>query len=379
MISLPLFFNGLTHQQKQAWQNPYTLGGDIRFHSGELFPDIDGTAIALIGVAQTEDFTSVNAVRKQLYTLAPLSRRINIADWGNLRPIDDRENIYARLREVCEYCLTENILPVIIGDRHDNAFGQFWSYETSGKIITIVSIDSTIDLRIQDDSNLSDNHVHHILSHYPNYLLEYAHLGYQRHLTNPTIVQTLQHLNLELRSIGQMRDSLHDIEPTIRAADMLSFDLSALRSDTYVSDRSTPFGFTNDEACQICWYAGMSEMLTSIGFYGYSSAHDKEMIGAKTLAAMIWYFWEGFVFRREVHSFKSNFYVRYIVPIPNANIEITFYKSKITDKWWLEVFPDTNNTLLYERKKVVPCSYQDYETACQGKIPERWLKALDKI
>ncbi len=33
----------------------------------------------------------------------------------------------------------------------------------------------------------------------------------------------------------------------------------------------------------------------------------------------------------------------------------------------------------YERHYLVPCSYKDYETACQEDIPERWWQAMKKM
>jgi formiminoglutamase len=56
---------------------------------------------------------------------------------------------------------------------------------------------------------------------------------------------------------------------------------------------------------------------------------------------------------------------------------IAFYKSKLTDKWWMEVaLPQTQ---LYPRNTMVPCSYADYQTATLGELPERYLQTLAKL
>ncbi|HSK12544.1 MAG TPA: hypothetical protein VK907_04965, partial [Phnomibacter sp.] len=42
-------------------------------------------------------------------------------------------------------------------------------------------------------------------------------------------------------------------------------------------------------ACQICWYAGLSNKLSSIGFYEYNPLEDSKGQTASVIATMIWY------------------------------------------------------------------------------------------
>ncbi|MDZ7650641.1 MAG: arginase family protein [Cytophagales bacterium] len=52
---------------------------------------------------------------------------------------------------------------------------------------------------------------------------------------------------------------------------LLSFDVTAIRSsDAPGNANAQPFGLTGEEACQLCWYAGMNEKLSSVGFYEYN-------------------------------------------------------------------------------------------------------------
>jgi formiminoglutamase len=163
-------------------------------------------------------------------------------------------------------------------------------------------------------------------------------------------------------------------------ADMVSFDLSAIkRSDVFAQNPSSPFGLSGEEACQICWYSGMNEKLSSFGIYEYARKLDNQNQSASVIAIMLWYFIEGFCHRKEEYSFKSNFHIRYLVPLKKSETTLVFYKSKTTDKWWLEVGDSKAEQGKFGRKIIVPCSYSDYETANKGDIPERWLKAQDKI
>jgi len=177
-----------------------------------------------------------------------------------------------------------------------------------------------------------------------------------------------------------MRTNLQEIEPAIRNADMVSFDITAIRSsDAPGNSRTQPFGLTGEEACQICWYAGLNEKLSSIGFYEYNpdldDAHKKT---ASVIATMIWYFIEGYHHRKNEQNFRSNDFMKYVVSMPVEPETLTFYKSKFSDKWWLEV-PNPSNNKRYTRNSVVPCSYNDYQLAVKGEVPERYINTLAKL
>jgi formiminoglutamase len=223
-----------------------------------------------------------------------------------------------------------------------------------------------------------------MLLHHPNYLFDYCHLGYQRYFVDKEVLNTFIKLNFEMKSIGQMRDNLQDIEPLVRAADMLSFDVSAIKhTDLPLNNPIHPFGLTGEEACQLSWYAGTNEKLTSVGFYGIEDENKQNVLVSKVVATIIWYFIEGFAHRKVEYSFKSNFHIKYIVPLMGSgkNLqahELVFYKSRQTDKWWMEIPTTPDEIKNFGRNVIIPCSYTDYETANKGIVPDRWLKAMEK-
>jgi formiminoglutamase len=45
----------------------------------------------------------------------------------------------------------------------------------------------------------------------------------------------------------------------------------------------------------------------------------------------------------------------------------------------MDVPVKTNYKNIYERHHLVPCSYNDYETACKDDIPDRWWQAYQKL
>jgi formiminoglutamase len=223
-------------------------------------------------------------------------------------------------------------------------------------------------------------HIHKILLHEPNYLFSYTHLAYQSYLIDPLASAVLEKLYFEAFRIGQMRTNMQEIEPAIRNADLLSFDITAIRSaDAPGNNNAQPFGLTGEEACQICWYAGLNEKLSSIGFYEYNpTLDDSQKKTAAVIATMIWYFIEGYYHRKNDQNFKGNDFMKYSVSMPVEPEVITFFKSKVSEKWWMEV-PHPNGNERYSRNSIVPCSYADYQTAIRGEVPERYISTIAKL
>src|SRR5882672_1872051 len=287
---------------------------------GEKMPDYKQAHMALFGVSE-ERGTQNNSgcaqapdeIRKKLYPLKKGNGAYNIIDLGNLNPGIDLEESYVRLSEICRILLENNVLPIIIGGSHDMDYGQYWAYEGFDKLVSLLNVDAFLDLEDKHGTTPDRKHLHKILLHEPNYLLSYTHLAYQTYLIDPASIGVLEKLYFEAFRIGQIRTNLAEMEPAIRQADMLSFDVTAIRSaDAPGSDRAQPFGLSGEDACQISWYAGMNEKLSSVGFYGYSpdldDAHKKT---ASVIATMIWYFLEGFYHRKNERDFKSNDFTKY--------------------------------------------------------------------
>src|SRR5678815_1023568 len=150
---------------------------------------------------------------------------------------------YVRISEVCRILLENNVLPVIIGGTHDLDFGQYAGYETLEKLVSFLNVDAFLDLEDKGSSTPSQQHINKILLHEPNYLFSYTHLAYQSYLIDPQSVSILEKLYFEAFRIGQIRTNLQEIEPAIRNADLLSFDVTSIRSsDAPGNANAQPFG-----------------------------------------------------------------------------------------------------------------------------------------
>ena len=359
---------------------------NIRVYA-EKMPDYKGAQLALIGVKEergTMDNQGAaqgpDEIRKKLYSLKKGTGKYNIVDLGNLNVGIDLDETYTRISEVCRILLESNVMPVLLGGTHDLDYGQYRGYEEMQKLISFLSVDAFLDLDDNQQAPPSRKHIHKMLVHEPNYLFGYTHLAYQSYLVDSFSTAVLEKLNFEAHRIGQIRSNLSEMEPAIRYADMFSFDITAIKSsDAPGNANAQPFGLTGEEACQICWYAGMNEKLSSAGFYEYNPNYDDiHKKTASVIATMIWYFIEGFYHRKQESNFKSNDFLKYVVAMPVQPETIAFYKSKLTEKWWMEVSV-TRAGAKYARNSIVPCSYADYQTATKGELPERYINALAKM
>lgn len=385
-MDLTILFSPVDENIYQDISSPTSFYKNVRIFSDKM-PDFRDANIAIFGVRE-ERGTLTNKgsaegpdeVRRKLYNLKRGTGSYKIVDLGNLNAGIDLDETYVRISEVCRMLLEKNVLPMIIGGTHDLDYGQYCSYETMEKLVSFLNVDALLDLEDKKEAGPSRQHVHKVLLHEPNYLFSYTHLAYQTYLIDPLSVSILEKLYFEAFRIGQLRTNIQEIEPTIRNADMISFDVTAIRSsDAPGNGNAQPFGLTGEEACQICWYAGLNEKLSSIGFYEYNpSFDDVHKKTASVIATMIWYFIEGYYHRKNESNFKSNDFIKYTVSMPVDPETIQFYKSKFSEKWWMEV-PYPNGKERYSRNSIVPCSYNDYQTAVKGEIPDRYISTLAKL
>jgi formiminoglutamase len=385
-MDLTILFSPIDDSIFENITSPASFYKNIRVF-GEKMPDYKGAHLAIFGIKEERgNLGNVGAaqgpdeIRKKLYNLKRGNGSYKIVDLGNLNIGHDLNETCTRVSEVCRILLESNVLPIILGGTHDLDYGQYCGYETLEKLVSFLNVDAFLDL--EDHENVPENrkHIHRILLHEPNYLFSYTHLAYQTYLIDPLSVSVLEKLYFEAFRVGQLRTNIQEVEPAIRNADLLSFDITSIRSaDAPGNALAQPFGLTGEEACQICWYAGQNEKLSSIGFYEYNPRWDDEQNKtASVVATMLWYFIEGYYFRKNEQNFRSNDFLKYTVSMPVDPETLSFYRSKFSEKWWMEV-PYADGKERFARNSIVPCSYSDYQTAVKGEVPERYINTLAKL
>jgi formiminoglutamase len=384
-MDLNLFFSPVDERLFDDISSVSSVSKSININSSKI-PDLKGHDLALIGITENRGNDknagvekSADEIRRKFYRLKRGNGLYRIIDLGNLNNGVDLNETYGRLKEVCEFLIGRGILPFIFGGSHDISLGQFYGYEGLEKLISVLNVDAMLDLDESGPANAS--HIHKMLVYEPNFLFNYSHLAYQSYLIESSSIEVLERLYFETYRVGMLRQVLEEMEPVIREADMLSFDITAIRSsDAPGNINAQPFGLTGEEACQICWYAGMNDKLSSAGIYEYNPDHDDESKKtASVVATMVWYFIEGFYHRKNEGRFSSNDYLKYVVDMPGSEpATILFYKSKLSEKWWLEV-PSEKTVSAFGRNSLVPCAYADYKTANNGEVPDRFVSAMARL
>ncbi len=391
-MDFSVYFDPITSFNHLPPDNPNRerMGDSIRTYTIENgFPDLEDIDIAIIGVE--EDRNAINnagcgeapdMVREKLYRLFTGDFNARIADLGNIKRGNRPDDTYYAVTTVVAELLGVKILPVIIGGGQEITYANYKAYENLGQIINIVSIDPEFDLGESEDEPFSSkSYLSRIILHHPNFLFNYTNIGYQTYFVDQDAIRLMKNLFFDAYRLGEVRANIQEVEPLIRNADLLTFDMSAIRySDAPGNGNAGPNGFYGEEACQIIRYAGLSDKLTSIGFYELNPGFDQREQSSHLVAQMIWYFIDGFYKRKKELPYKDkeNF-VKYIVKIEGHKEDIIFYKSNKSDRWWMEVNCPVDVRMKYERHYLVPCSYKDYQTACENDIPDRWWQAYQKL
>jgi len=237
-------------------------------------------------------------------------------------------------------------------------------------------IDENIDYL--NPRNKDQTYLNKIIDNRRPHLFHFSHLGHQTHFISPDIIKSLEKKNFEFVRLGRLRKNIEIAEPIIRDADLFSFNLNAIKgADCPGVNSPSPSGLFSEEACQLARYAGMSEKLTSAGFYGFKSENDINRQSAKVASQLIWYTIDGFYNRKNDYPFSMDGLMEYIVDSKKNSFSLTFWKSEKTGRWWIQIPIKTRKKL--KRHQLIPCTYQDYLKSTQEEIPERLVSAFKRF
>ena len=340
----------------------------------EYFPDLANADMVLVGFGETRGQQPTvdvnagpNAIRKEFYSLFHWHKDVQVVDVGNVKPGATLQDSYSALQAVVNELIQHNKRVIILGGSHDLTMAQYKAYASLEQIIEAACIDARIDLDM--DSILpADNFLMEMLTGEPNFIRHYNHIGFQSYLVHPAMLETIDNLRFDCYRVGKVKEKIEDMEPVIRNSNLFSFDIAAIQHAHAPANRITPNGFNGEEACTLMQYAGMSMNVNTIGIYGYLPHQDDHNLTAKQIAHMLWYVMDG-IYKGKAESLLADRENFYEFKMAFAEIETTFLQSKKTGRWWMEVADG----------KMVACSHQDYLVASANDIPERWLRAAERI
>jgi len=351
---------------------PHQIGYGIRTYEKNI-PDLEDVDIIIIGCAENRGAdpaiahdTTPDVIRQSFYALYHWHSDVTIADMGNIKQGRTLADSYAALTAVIKELLPLNKKIIILGGSHDLTLPQYQAYAALQQIIEVACIDACIDME-QDATTKHHSFLLDMLTVEPNYIKHYNHLAFQSYFVHPHLLETIDKLRLDCYRLGKVKEHMEDMEPVLRHTHLLSIDISAIQHSYAPANTLSPNGLTGEEMCTLMQYAGMSNMMSSIGIYGFRTDKDTHHLTSKQIAQMLWYYMDGMIRGKleanlEHREDFNEFHVAF------AEVEAHFLQSKRTGRWWMQL-PNTT---------YIPCSYYDYLKASQNGIPERWLRAQER-
>jgi len=346
--------------------------------------DISKYKIAIIGVPEGRNSpnagtsTGPDMIREQLYRLAKIPGRSKIIDLGNMKQGVTFNDTIAGLADILSLLIQENLFPVIIGGSSalvpaiDRALSQRKTR------YTLTAVDPRIDFSNDRKEPDSFNYLNTIINNHKSTFYHYINIGYQTYLNDQQVINRFLKRRSELVRIGDVRQAIYLTEPLFRESDVAIFDISAVRqSDAPGTISPSPNGFYGEEICLLSKYAGISDKLKVFGLFDVNPEYDIRFQTAGLAAQIIWFFLEGFSqkqYETPVLSISnSGRFIKYHVRITNLDDDLIFVKSNLTDRWWMEL-PAEKDQFLY-----VACSHEDYLKANRNEVPDRWVKAVERL
>ncbi len=384
--------------------NMQSLGKKVVFHTKEDFPDLNTAKIALIGVLDNRGNSNaltvdLDFIRKEFYALFPGNWESSIIDLGDIPEGNTQEDTYYAVAKIVSELIKKQILPIIIGGSQDLTYGMYRGYDQLDQMVNLVAIDSKFDFGKEEVLNTSESYLSKIIINEPTNLFNYSNVGFQTYFNSQEEIDLIEKLYFDCFRLGEVSASPAIAEPVFRDCDLVSLDLTAVKSsDSGNFNIFTPNGFNGKEICALSRYAGLSDKVTSFGIFNQHNSKNESVLAryagisdkvtsfglfnfnatyteSVLVAQVIWYFIEGYNYR-SLETPNQNTFLKYIVPIDD--LELVFFKSPKTERWWIEIpfFTNINNKI--KRSTLLPCTYEDYVGATNQEIPERWWKAQRK-
>jgi formiminoglutamase len=387
MVDLNDYFNpvsidrpGFEHLAGQA-----AFAHNISIHTENIpIGDLSKFRIAILGVPDGRNSPNIgsskgpDSVRSELYKLSKIPGKAKIADLGNMKQGVTFNDTIAGLADVLSQLINYNIFPVIIGGS-SSLIPAIDKALTSNRIkYTLTTIDPRIDFHNEKKEADSFNYLNTILNNHKSTFHHYINIGYQTYLNDQQVINRFLKKKAELIRVGDVRQAIHLTEPLLRDSDVAVFDISAVRqSDSQGTCFPSPNGFYGEEICLLSRYAGISDNLKVFGLFDVNPDLDLRLQTAGLAAQILWFFLEGFSQKQyetpALSSTNSGRFIKYHVRVTDLDDDLIFVKSNLTDRWWMEIQSENDKSIY------IACSHEDYIRANHNEVPDRWVKAAERL
>jgi len=342
----------------------------IHFNTNGTVPS-EGISLAILGIGTSDaEWDSSNNIRKELYKFLYSKQFGKIADFGNIKSGAKQSDTEAALKTVLQELHDLQINVLLLGNSEHYALQQYLALKPRSANLQFCCVTQKINLK-------TENVWQELILDEPNHLFNLSALAFQSYLSEEESLNAMEKMRFDLLRLGEIRENLQRAETYLRHADCCSFSLEAIKSSDFAAQNdASPNGLRSEEACQLARYAGLSTCIKSFGLYGYQAQFDYRNLGAKLAAQIAWHYIEGFFKRKAESPLKDqDSFLKYRIVM--GKHETVFHKSKISNRWWLEI-PHPNANKKNTFPILIPCLYEDYEEALKDELPERWLNMYSK-
>lgn len=377
---VPVAENVLAHNQLLHKQ---TIGKNISIHSKNSgLPSLKGVSIAFFGVNETRFPTlknravlDISEIRLSLYQLMLGNWNVTMVDLGDINAGETIADTNFAVQSIVSTLVNEDVIPVVIGALQDVTYATYRAFDAIKPMVNVVSVDSRFDFGDQEELISEQSYMSKIIADQPTNLFNFSNIGYQSYFNAPEELDLMERLLFDAYRLGEITSDVALAEPILRNADIVSVDARAIRaSEVGQLDNFSPNGFTGREICAISRYAGLSDKVAVFGLFECENSVQSHQL----MAQILWYFIEGVNFRvKEFPNDSDTNFIKFIVPSDETD-DLVFYKSSLTNRWWVEVPSVMISHNKSNTHALLPCTEKDYLESCDQKIPERWFKAYKK-
>ncbi len=375
--SLP-FFGGVTKESS-------TLVNITSYTHKKIFPEIKQGDIVILGVSENRNSSNIGSskspdlIRTYFYGLSNFPLKVKIVDGGNLKATKTPSDSYSAIKDLVDFFLGKKATLIILGGTQEISLSVYQAICIHRKSIGVSFIDSRLDLGVPDSGFCATSYIQRFLEEPIGNLFNLSLVGYQNYLVDPKQIDLLTKKSHEAFRLGFIRGNFREVEPTFRDSDFVSLDIGAIRhSDCPGNIYPSPNGLYAEEACQLSRYSGLSDKTCCFGIFELNSDSDPSLQSAHLSAQLVWHFIEAFSQRKGEIPHNNIDFKKFIVKSNTPGIDMIFYKSMISDNWWMEI-PTNNYELFPEGKVIIACSYNDYLLASKQELPERWIRVYNKV
>ena len=313
-----------------------------------------------------KSFNADKDFRKKLYSLHYGNWKTKIYDLGSLVNGSEVSDTIFAIENIIEFYIKNQIFVITIGGSQDLTLNFYNSIKKCSNSINLATIDNQLDFL--KNGNIEESYLSSIIMDEDNKLNQFSNIGFQKHLTSIAEIDLIDKMKFEALNLGKVKSNTIEAEPILRDSNFISFDIKSIKSGDINNAHQHPNGLTSHEFCTLSRYSGLSSKSKVISFF---ENWDLSTLNS-LLAESVWYVIDGFNSRYNENPLEINDdFITYHIEVDNYKFK--FYKSMVTDRWWVEFI---NDELISISKNIISCSVNDYYNCKNSIISERILTRL---